>query len=250
MLRSSWLITLASAAALACASEPRAAATPDTAGASAAAADVAAPNTLSAAEVQEGWRLLFDGTTTAGWRGYKQDTMPAGWEAVDGALTRVSRARDIITTDPFEDFELTLEWKTVEGGNSGVFFRAIEGEGAIYHYAPEIQILDDDGHPDGRSELTSAGSNYGLHPAPRGVVRPVGQWNTIRLLVEGPRVRHWLNGQLIADYEIGGEDWQRRVAESKFAAWPDYGMAPRGHIGLQEHGSWVAFRNLKLRELP
>ncbi|MEX0893433.1 MAG: DUF1080 domain-containing protein, partial [Gemmatimonadota bacterium] len=101
-----------------------------------------------------------------------------------------------------------------------------------------------------RSQLTSAGANYGLHPAPRGVVRPVGQWNTIRLLVEGPRVRHWLNGQLMADYEIGSEDWQRRVAESKFAAWPDYGLAPRGHIGLQEHGSWVAFRNIKLRELP
>ncbi|MEX2611558.1 MAG: DUF1080 domain-containing protein [Gemmatimonadota bacterium] len=250
MLRSSWLIPLAGAAALACASEPRAAATPDTAGASAATADVAAPNTLSAAEVQEGWRLLFDGTTTAGWRGYKQDTMPAGWEAVDGAFTRASRARDIITTEQFEDFELTLEWKTVEGGNSGVFFRVIEGEGPIYHYAPEIQVLDDGGHPDGRSQLTSAGANYGLHPAPRGVVRPVGQWNTIRLLVEGPRVRHWLNGQLMADYEIGSEDWQRRVAESKFAAWPDYGLAPRGHIGLQEHGSWVAFRNIKLRELP
>jgi hypothetical protein len=169
---------------------------------------------------------------------------------VDGALTRVSRTTDIITTEQFRNFDLVLEWKTVAGGNRGIFFRAIEGEGAIYEYAPEVQVLDDAGHPDGQSELTSAGSNFALHPAARGVARPAGEWNAVRLLVEGDRVRQWLNGQLVVDYEIGSDDWKRRVAASKFAAWPQYGLAPLGHIGLQEHQSEVAFRNIKIRVLP
>jgi hypothetical protein len=210
----------------------------------------AAPNTLTERERQEGWRLLFDGSSTNGWRGYKQQGMPAGWEARDGALTRVDRTTDIVTTEQFRNFDLVLEWRTVAGGNSGIFFRAIEGEGAIYEYAPEVQVLDDAGHPDGQSELTSAGSNFALHPAARGVARPAGEWNAVRLLVEGDRVRQWLNGQLVVDYEIGSDDWKRRVAASKFAAWPQYGLAPLGHIGLQEHQSEVAFRNIKIRVLP
>lgn len=209
-----------------------------------------APNTLSERERQEGWRLLFDGSTTNGWRGYKQQAMPAGWDVVDGALTRVGTTRDIITADQFRNFDLTLEWKIAPGGNSGIFFRAIEGDGAIYEYAPEVQVLDDAGHADGQSELTSAGSNFALHPAARGVVKPAGEWNSIRLLVQGNRVQHWMNGRPVVDYEIGGDDWKTRVAASKFAAWPQYGLAPRGHIGLQEHQAEVAFRNIKIRVLP
>jgi hypothetical protein len=207
------------------------------------------PNTLTAQERQQGWRLLFDGTSTRGWRGYQQPALPTGWEVVNGALTRTGPTRDIITEEQFGDFELALEWRIAPGGNSGIFFRAIEGEGAIYEYAPEVQVLDDAGHADGGSELTSAGSNFALHPAPRGVVRPAGAWNAVRLRVDGSHVQHWLNGQLIVDYEIGSDDWKRRVAASKFAAWPRYGLAARGHIGLQEHGNEVAFRSIKIREL-
>ena len=209
----------------------------------------APPNTLSERERREGWRLLFDGRTTDGWRGYKQAAMPAGWEVVDGALTRTGATTDIITADRFRDFELTLEWRIAPGGNSGIFFRAVEGDGAIYEYAPEVQVLDDAGHADGRSELTSAGSNFALHPARRGVVRPAGQWNSMRIRVEGNRVQQWMNDALMVDYEIGSEDWKRRVAASKFAAWPEYGLAPEGHIGLQEHGNQVAFRSIKIREI-
>jgi hypothetical protein len=210
----------------------------------------APPNTLTEQERRDGWRLLFDGATTRGWRGYKQPTMPAGWSVVNGALTRTGPTRDIISEDQFGDFELALEWRIAPGGNSGIFFRAIEGQGAIYEYAPEVQVLDDAGHADGGSELTSAGSNFALHPARRGVVRPAGTWNAARLRVEGNHVQHWLNGQLVVDYEIGNDDWKRRVAASKFAAWPQYGLAQRGHIGLQEHGNEVAFRSIKIRELP
>ncbi|HEX6316062.1 MAG TPA: DUF1080 domain-containing protein [Gemmatimonadaceae bacterium] len=206
-------------------------------------------NTLTAEEKAAGWKLLFDGKTTAGWRAYGADSMPSGWQAVDGSLARVSRAADIITREQFGDFELTLDWKVERGGNSGVFYRAVEGLEWIYQGAPEYQILDDSVHRDGRNPLTSAGANYGLYPAPRGVVRPAGQWNTARIVAKGPHVEHWLNGQKVVEYEQGSQEWSKLVAGAKFAAWPQYGKAMKGHIGLQEHGGRAEFRNIKIREL-
>jgi hypothetical protein len=207
-----------------------------------------AMNTLTAEEKAAGWTLLFDGRTTDGWRGYMQQELPGGWQAVDGALTRVERGGDIITTRTFRDFELSLEWRLLEGGNSGVFIRAVEGPALIYHGAPEIQILDDARHRDGRSPLTSAGANYGLHGAPRGVVKPAGEWNHFRIVVRGNHVEQWMNGQKVVEYELGSPEWRALVGASKFAEWPEYGQAEEGHIGLQEHGSFVAFRNIKVRE--
>jgi len=206
-------------------------------------------NTLTAKEKADGWRLLFDGRTTNGWRAYGADTMPSGWQAIDGVLTRVSRAGDIITKDQFTDFELTLDWKVAPGGNSGIFYHAVEGLEWIYHGAPEYQVLDDERHNDGKNPLTSAGAAYGLYPAPRGVVHPAGEWNSARILVKGNHVEHWLNGTRTADYELHSEDWKAKVAGSKFAQWPAYGMAKTGHIGLQEHGGRIEFRNIKIREL-
>jgi hypothetical protein len=206
-------------------------------------------NTLTADEQQKGWRLLFDGKTLNGWRGYNRADMPAGWAAQDGALTRVSQAADIITTDQFGDFELELEWRIAPGGNSGIFYRAAEGLDAIYMSAPEMQVLDDDRHPDGRSTLTSAGADYGLYPAPRGFVRPAGEWNHVRIVADGNQIEHWLNGTRVVEYELGGDDWSAKVAASKFRDWPLYGKAARGHIGLQEHGSWVAYRNIRIRPI-
>lgn len=207
-------------------------------------------NTLTDAERAAGWRLLFDGETLDGWRGFRRDGLPGGWAARDGMLQRVGPGGDIITEDQFEDFELSLEWRVEEAGNSGIFYLASEDADRIFESAPEMQILDDAGHADGGSPLTSAGSNYALHPAPRGVVRPAGEWNEARIVVRDGHVEHWLNGQQIVTYELGSEDWQRRVDESKFAEWPTYGQARRGHIGLQDHGDPVWFRNIKVRELP
>ena len=206
-------------------------------------------NTLTEAERAAGWELLFDGTSMEGWRGYNQEGLPEGWAARDGMLTRVGPGGDIITDREFADFELSLEWRLEEGGNSGVFYRAAEGEEWMYHSAPEMQVLDDNGHVDGQDPLTSAGSNYGLHPAPRGVVNPVGEWNHARILVDGTHVEHWLNGSKIVEYELGDADWEARVADSKFAQWPAYGRAERGHIGLQDHGDPVWYRNIKVREI-
>jgi Domain of Unknown Function (DUF1080) len=207
-------------------------------------------NTLTAAERAAGWRLLFDGRTTDGWRGFKLNSMPDGWKVVDGALTRAAAAGDILTTQKFKNFELTLEWKISEGGNSGIFYRGSEDEDAIYWTAPEMQVLDDAHHEDGKSRLTSSGADYGLYEAPAGIVKPAGQWNQVRIIVNGRHVEHWLNGVRLLQYELYSPDWEMRVKDSKFGAHPKYGRNTEGYIGLQDHGDWVAFRNIKIHVLP
>lgn len=211
-----------------------------------------AVNESSSDEAASGWRTLFDGETLQGWRNYQAPpgTPVRGWEARDGLLMRTAAGGDLVTEDQFENFELVLEWRVEKAGNSGIFFHATEEGANIYMSAPEMQVLDDAHHRDGGDPLTSAGANYALHPAPRGVVKPAGEWNAVRLRVEDGHVTHWLNGERIVDYELGSEDWQRRVAQSKFAGWPGYGRAGRGHIGLQDHGDPVAFRNIKILRLP
>src|SRR5881628_981145 len=208
------------------------------------------PNSLSPAERAAGWRLLFDGKTTAGWRGFKQDSAPAGWQVVDGALTRVASAEDIITRSKFRNFELTLEWNIAPGENSGIFYRGSEDDDAIYWNAPEMQVLDDAGHVDGKSRLTAAGAAYDMYPSPVGVVKPAGQWNQVRIVVKGKHVEHWLNGVKVVEYEFGSPDWNAKVKASKFAGHPHFGRNLTGYIGLQDHGDRVAYRNIKIRTLP
>ena len=197
----------------------------------------------------DGWQTLFDGQGLDGWRGYHDESVPPGWRVDAGTLHFSGGQGDIITEGEWSDFELELEWKVSEGGNSGIFYRAALGEDAIYMSAPEMQVLDDAVHRDGGDPLTSAGAAYGLYPAPRGVVKPAGEWNAVRIKVKGNHVRHWLNDQLIVDYALHSEDWQALVDGSKFAAWPAYGQATSGHIGLQDHGDPVWFRNIRIRSL-
>src|SRR5215208_1597776 len=180
-----------------------------------------------------GWRPLFDGTSTAGWRGYKKQTMPTGWSIVDGVLTKSGPVDDIMTKDQFGDFQLAFDWKLSPGGNAGVFYRGTEEYDHIYWSAPEYQLLDDAGHPDGQSRLTSAGSDYALYPAPAGVVKPADQWNSTLIVAKGNTVQHWLNGQKLLEYEVGSPDWEAKVKASKFVAYPNYGRAKRGYIAIQ-----------------
>lgn len=196
------------------------------------------------------WVDLLAGNASA-WRGYKATTLPAGWQfdAATGILTRAAAADDIVTKAQFGDFELELEWRVGPRGNSGVFYRAGEGTESIYENAPEMQILDNAGHRDGLNPKTSAGSNYALNAPVADVTRPAGEWNRARIVAFGAHVEHWLNGTKVVEYELWSDAWKAAVAASKFNEWPTYGLAKRGHIGLQDHGDVVSFRNIRIREL-
>ncbi len=156
---------------------------------------------------------------------------------------------DLITVDRFSSFELELEWMVEEGGNSGIFFRVTEDHAYPWESGPEMQVLDNARHVDGQSPLTSAGSNYALHGPPEDVSHPPGEWNAVRILVDGDHVEHWLNGVKVVQYTLGSPAWEALVRASKFNEMPDYGRAPTGHIGLQDHGDPVRFRNIRIREI-
>jgi len=225
-----------------------------TVGAAAGAASVAkqgTPNMLTSAERAGGWRLLFDGTTTKGWRGYKSDAVPNGWRAESGTLMKSGSVGDILSADQFANFELTIDWKIVKGGNAGIFYRGTEEYDHIYWSAPEYQLLDDANAPDGRSRLTSAAAAYALYPSPAGIVKPAGQWNSTRIVVNGAHVEHWLNGQKVVQYELWSPDWEAKVKASKFKDWPNDGRAKSGYLAIQgDHDGALALRNIKLRTLP
>lgn len=205
---------------------------------------------LTANERAAGWRMLFDGRSLDGWRVYRGQATPGGWFVRDGALTKVQPTADIITVDEFGDFELALDWRIAMGGNAGLFYRATEEYDHVYWSGPEYQLLDDANAPDGTSRLTSAGSAYGLYPAPAGMLKPAGEWNSTRIVLHGAHVEHWLNGTKLLEYELWSPDWEAKIKATKFGAWPNYGRAKRGHIAVQgDHAGELALRNIRIREL-
>jgi cytochrome c len=206
-------------------------------------------NVLTEAEQAEGWRLLFDGKTTAGWRGYGKKEMGKSFAVEEGSLVRVAGGGDIITDEQFTDFELSIDWKISEGGNSGVFYRVNESLSVGYLSGPEMQVLDNARHQDGGNPLTSAGSAYAVLAPAKNVALPANKWNKARLLVRGNHVEHWLNGVKIVEYELNSDAWNAAVAQSKFKNEKRYGREPTGHLVLQDHGDRVAYRNIKIREL-
>jgi hypothetical protein len=222
----------------------------------AAAGAGAKPNTLTPEEKRAGWRLLFDGKTTRGWRAYRGKKVPSSWSVKDGVLTFEKQEAgdpkpgvrgDIVTQEQYGSFELALDWRISEGGNSGVMFHVQESEDVPWKTGPEMQVLDNKRHKDGQSPLTSAGACYGLYPPGKDLTRPAGEWNHARLLIEGNRVEHWLNGERLVSYELGSDDWNNKVAASKFKAYAGFGKAGKGHIDLQDHNDKVEYRNVKLR---
>lgn len=207
--------------------------------------------TLRAQRTPGAWTPLFDGRSLKGWHNYDTPGQPvAGWSAENGLLVRTGPGGDLTTDQQYANFELELEWKVEKGGNSGIIYRIDHRGGKSYVSGPEMQILDDAVHADGRNPLTSAGANYALHPAVPGLNKGAGEWNAVRLVVNGTHVEHWLNGTLVVAYELGSADWETRRKASKFANADMYGRATRGHIALQDHGDRVYFRNVRIRELP
>jgi hypothetical protein len=194
-----------------------------------------------------GWRIL----DLSAFRDYKNDAPTRNWSTVDGVMTKGPGADDIMTKDQFGNFELQFDWKIGEAGNSGIFYRATTEYGEIYWSASEYQLLDDANTPDGKSLLTCAGSDYALLPATSRAATPHDEWNSSRLVVDGAHVEHWLNGSKVVEYELWTSDWKAKVAASKFKAYPNYALAKRGYVGIQgDHPGTVAFRNIRIRELP
>lgn len=214
------------------------------------------------------WHSLFDGRSLAEWRGYCRPSVPEGWVAEEGVLhlrppsadPASAKARaDLVTRSEYENFALALEWKVAAGGNSGIFYLAPENcssadraEAPIYESAPEMQILDNERHPDAKLGVNGnrqAGSLYDLIPANPQNARPAGEWNQVEIQVDRGRVSLQQNGQTVVEYEIGTPDFQQRVAASKFEGARGFiEPARRGHIGLQDHGDEVWFRNIRIRE--
>ena len=205
---------------------------------------------VASAGCMGGWRPLFDGRTTAGWRGYKSEQVPAGWRVDGGALAKRTPVEDLVSIEEFGDFELELEWRIGEGGNSGIFYRGTEEYEHVYWTAPEYQLLDDAKAEDNKSRLTSAGAAYGLYPSPAGHLKPAGEWNVTRIVAKGAHVEHWLNGFKLLEYELWSPDWESKVKASKFGEWPRYGRNTKGHLALQgDHDGTLAFRHIRIREL-
>lgn len=203
-------------------------------------------NQLTDQEKKEGWKLLFDGKSTKGWRNYKKDSVNPGWQVVDGTLTRADRgAGDIITDDEFDAFELSLEYRIAPGGNSGIMYHVAETENTPWMTGPEVQVLDNEkGHDPQR-----AGWLYQLYKPTVDATRPAGEWNQIRIVITPEKCEHYMNGVKYVEYVKGSDDWNERVAKSKFGKMPNFGKPTKGHIALQDHGNEVSYRNIKIRDL-
>ena len=214
-------------------------------------------NELSPDEISDGWILLFDGKTTEGWRGFKMEGMPFGWKVVDGCLVTSpgdgnETRGDIITNSQFEDFELYLEWAVSPEGNSGIFFNVQEGDfQSTYASGPEYQLIDDGGYTGKLEDWQQTGANYAMHPADpaKKKLMPAGEFNSSRIRVEKGHVTHWLNGEIIVEYDLWTKEWHKLAHEGKWKDYPGYGLAESGHIGLQDHGSVIRFRSIKLKVL-
>ncbi len=196
------------------------------------------------------WIVLFDGTSSASWRGFQRQDFPiGGWKIENGSLKTIVGGDkcDIITKEVFKNFELELEWRVAPGGNSGIFYRATEDYPEVWQSAPEMQVLDDSLHADGKNPITSAGSLYDLIAPTNKIIRPVGEYNQAGIIVKGNHVEHWLNSVKILEYELGSEMFQNLIAKSKFKDFSGFAKAKEGYIALQHHGEEVWYRNIRIR---
>ena len=213
------------------------------------------------------WINLFDGTSLDGWRAYNGDQMPPGWKIVDSVLTFNTKQileqdydykgnRDIMYGDEeFENFELYLEWKIPKGGNSGIYYHIKEGYGGFADMAPEYQLLDDENYAEIHDyelkdwQLTAA--DYAMHvpDTTQKVLYPPGQWNSSRIIFTPNNVEHWLNDKKVLSFIPWTEQWYEKRNSGKWDNFPDYGKYKKGYIGLQDHGSNLWFRNIKIKKL-
>jgi hypothetical protein len=212
-------------------------------------------NTLTPAEQAAGWELLFDGKTTNGWHAYNKPAVGPEWKVEDGALHldphAAPKGRDIVTNNEFENFDLKVQWKISKNGNSGILFLVKESPEyeASFHTGPEMQVLDNDGHPDGRIHKHRAGDLYDLIASSSEPVRPVGEWNDAEIRLDHGKLDFYLNGVHTVSTTLWDANWDELVKDSKFAKMPGFARFRSGRIDLQYHGADVWFRNIKIRKL-
>jgi len=214
-------------------------------------------NSLTLKEAKQGWQLLFDGQTLNGWKGYNSDQVFSCWSVADGELICKGEggsetAGDIITVSEFDNFELSIEWNISSAGNSGIFYHVMEDKQyhAAYETAPEYQLIDDLGWPGGLEDWQQTGADYGMYPAAKSKkLMPVGEWNLTKIIYNKGHVEHWLNGMKVVEFQAYSAEWKKIKDQGKWKDYPAYAISKTGHIGLQNHGSGVKFRNIKIRKL-
>ncbi len=211
---------------------------------------------------QHGWVSLFDGKTFNGWHSYGKTTVGNAWKIEDGAIHlnaadkksyQTEGGGDLVTNKAFTNFDFKAEWKISKGGNSGILF-FVQDNPAKYNETwntgLEMQVLDNDGHPDGKIHKHRAGDLYDLIACSKETVKPVGEWNKVEIIANHSTLQLILNGTVVVKTTLWDNNWQDMIAHSKFKNMPGFGMFKKGHIALQDHGNDVWFRNIQIRQLP
>ena len=212
-------------------------------------------NMLTEKEKKEGWQLLFDGNNMNGWSTYKNKPTNS-WEVSKGELhckgsvtDKTDKRSDLITKNQYDNFELSIEWKISKAGNSGILYHVTEDYDAPYLSGPEYQLIDDDGFPEKLEDWQKTGADYAMYTTTSRPTKPIGEYNITKIVVNGSHREYWLNGVKVLEFEAWTPDWNKRKMEGKWKDAPGYGMAKTGFICLQDHGSEIWFRNIKIKKL-
>jgi hypothetical protein len=212
-------------------------------------------NTLTVSEKEKGWKLLFDGKTTEGWHGYNMKVFPDCWAIEDECLTMNSKGsaenQDIITNRKYRNFAISIEYKLTKAANSGIIYQVEEDTTYRFPYetGPEFQVIDHENWPDKLEDWQINGANYAMYPPVVKPFKPLGEWNQLLLVVDGANVTQMLNGEIVVKYIKNSEEWKKLRNSGKWSAFPDYGKFDEGYISLQNHGTKVWYRSIKLKEI-
>lgn len=211
-------------------------------------------------ETQDEWQELFNGENLDGWKAFNKDSISDQWKVENGAISFTpaegerEKTENLISEEEFESFELSLEWKISEGGNSGIMWAVQEEEkyNEPYLTGPEIQVLDNERHPDAKNGPNrTAGALYDMVPPSEDATKPAGEWNKETIHIDYEANEGWveLNGKKVTEFPVKGEEWKNMVSKSKFSEWEGFGATQKGHIALQDHGDKVWYRNIKIKQL-